>query len=540
MAVRIAIASGNWNNTATWTDGIIPSVGDDVYSNNNIITIDVNVNVKSINNNSYSVVSAVPVMTSNTTPSGIATSNSGTPFHAFDGIGAEWINYSVTPGVWVAYEFPSPIVIDRYFYLGYTTNNNWNFEGWDGTNWIVLHTVTGASSPNNYTSPNIGNTTAYIKYRFVLNDTGYRRIHHVGMYEAGTFGSASGGGRFIINDGLTVAAETFRYDNANNVYTALFVHTGTGGTTTLTGNVLVAVQQRQFLSISGTGTFNFVGTLYGNSNNALPTLASSHTGTINITGDIYWVGAGGNSSLTSFTGANATINITGNVYDQGTTSSGAYNHVVINVSNATALNIVGNISNQTTMNDWTYPPYTVLSNSEATRTTIIGTLLNYARGACFASGSLFNFLTGPFVSSEYAWLPYSTRGIFIIPTPATYFEFVDNSTNGDVPPSVPIVKTRLVSADTPADAPIPANVRAGVVYANSNFTGTMAIPLPSAVASSIPVDNTVGTAVLDPSSIWAVPLTSINTLNSIGRRVKNAATVETTGAQIQQTLNNNE
>jgi hypothetical protein len=54
------------------------------------------------------------------------------------------------------------------------------------------------------------------------------------------------------------------------------------------------------------------------------------------------------------------------------------------------------------------------------------------------------------------------------------------------------------------------------------------------------VDNTIGIAVLDPTAIWAVPLTSVNTLNSIGRRVKNAATVETTGAQIQTTLNNNE
>jgi len=53
----------------------------------------------------------------------------------------------------------------------------------------------------------------------------------------------------------------------------------------------------------------------------------------------------------------------------------------------------------------------------------------------------------------------------------------------------------------------------------------------------VPVDNTVGTAILDPNAIWSVPLTSINTLNSIGRRVKNAATVETTGAQIESILN---
>jgi hypothetical protein len=68
----------------------------------------------------------------------------------------------------------------------------------------------------------------------------------------------------------------------------------------------------------------------------------------------------------------------------------------------------------------------------------------------------------------------------------------------------------------------------------------MVVPAASNVANNVPVDNTLGTAVLDPNAIWAVPLTSINTLNSIGRRVKNAATVETTGAQLESLIRDNE
>jgi hypothetical protein len=68
----------------------------------------------------------------------------------------------------------------------------------------------------------------------------------------------------------------------------------------------------------------------------------------------------------------------------------------------------------------------------------------------------------------------------------------------------------------------------------------MIVPSRDNVAKGVLVDNTTGTAILDADSIWAVPLTSVNTLNSIGRRVKNAATVESTGTQIQQTLNDNE
>lgn len=530
MAVRIAIASGNWSNTATWSGGIVPAAGDNVYSNNNIITIDVNATVKSINNNSYSTPDAIPLMTSLTTPSGIASN-----LAAFDrNFNTDWISGNVSPGVFVSYEFPTEKIIDVYYFGGYSTQNNWAFEAWDGTDWVTLHTVTGASVAS-YTSPSIGNTTAYIKYRFILNDTGYRRIHSVGMYEAGTVGSASSGGRFIINDGLTVTAETFRYDNANNVYTALFVHTGTGGTTTLIGNALVAVAQRRFLSIEGTGTFNFVGTLYGNSVNQVNLVDSSHTGTINFTGDIYWVGGGSNAQICRFNGG--TVTITGNLYDQGTATSGSFTHNVVFSSASATLTIIGNVYNQTTMNDFVYPPETVLAGA----VTIIGSLINSSRsGRCLGSTSSLVFLTGPFESSSFGFLPYMVSRLFIIPTNNTYFEFRNNSTGGIIPPFATPGAVRLLSPDAAADAPIPSNVRKGIIYLEGNLTGTMAVPGPSSVTAGIEVDNTVGTAVLDPTAIWAVPLTSTNTLNSIGRRVRNAATVETTGAQIQQTLNNNE
>ena len=535
MAVKVAAASGNWSNSATWVGGVVPAAGDDVYSNNNIVTINVDVTVNSINNSSYSTPEAIPLMTSNTTPSGIASN-----FGAFDrNANTDWIAYSVSPGISVSYEFPTPKVIDQYYFAGYSNQNNWSFEAWDGSTWIVLHTITGASA-GSYTSPLIGNSTSYIKYRFVLNDSGYRRIHSVGMYEAGTIGTASVGGQFIINDGRTVTAQTFNYSNASSNYNALFVHTGTGGTTTLSGSTPTAFTQRVFLSLAGTGTFNFTGTLRGSANNETTLVSSSHTGTLNFTGDIYFVEAGSNAALCVFSGAGYNLTITGNIYNQSTATSASFSLQVLRCSGANSqMTIIGSLYNQTfNVNTW---DWFSLCLSTSIRTTIIGSLINEAiLGYCISSNTSFLFMTGPFASSQYACLPYSAIRAYIIPTVNTYFEFVNNSTNGAIPPSVPIVKTRLVSPDTAADAPIPANVRLGVSYLEGNLVGTMAIPLPSNVSSGIAVDNTVGTAVLDPTAIWAVPLTSINTLNSIGRRVKNAATVETTGAQIQTTLNNNE
>lgn len=49
MAIRYAVATGNWSSPATWDGGsTIPSSTDDVYSNNFTVTIDQNVTVNSL------------------------------------------------------------------------------------------------------------------------------------------------------------------------------------------------------------------------------------------------------------------------------------------------------------------------------------------------------------------------------------------------------------------------------------------------------------------------------------------------------------
>jgi hypothetical protein len=54
MAVRYAVATGNWSNTATWDGGTLPTSADDVYSNGFTVTIDQDVTVLTLRNTAQS------------------------------------------------------------------------------------------------------------------------------------------------------------------------------------------------------------------------------------------------------------------------------------------------------------------------------------------------------------------------------------------------------------------------------------------------------------------------------------------------------
>lgn len=54
MATILAANNGNWSASGTWTSGIIPTSGDSVYANGRSVTIDVNINVLEIRNDTFS------------------------------------------------------------------------------------------------------------------------------------------------------------------------------------------------------------------------------------------------------------------------------------------------------------------------------------------------------------------------------------------------------------------------------------------------------------------------------------------------------
>ena len=77
-----------------------------------------------------------------------------------------------------------------------------------------------------------------------------------------------------------------------------------------------------------------------------------------------------------------------------------------------------------------------------------------------------------------------------------------------------------------------SSVQAGVVYNVGNSVGTMAVPSASAVQFGVPVDNTIGTAALRPQDVWGYARLSATQVDSMGDRLRNAATTQSIGYQI--------
>lgn len=128
----------------------------------------------------------IPAMTSNSTPSGIASadsefSSSQAIWHAFDhsvsGYDYAWQSANTSLPHWIGYEFTSAKKITKYIITASVSGceraapKSWTFEGSnDGINWTVLDTRSdvanwGASEKRSYL---VNNNNGYKKYRIVI------------------------------------------------------------------------------------------------------------------------------------------------------------------------------------------------------------------------------------------------------------------------------------------------------------------------------------------------------------------------------------
>jgi len=148
----------------------------------------------------------IPDMTSNTAPSGIAFSNttwgpSYDAWKAFDrsypasnggAQSASHANFATNPWM-LGYEFPTNYVIVKYALMAPDWSpglpqmaKDWTFEGWNGSSWEVLHTVTNETNwsvfeKRTYTVPN---PKSYKKYQIrVTANNGYPGYVYITEFE---------------------------------------------------------------------------------------------------------------------------------------------------------------------------------------------------------------------------------------------------------------------------------------------------------------------------------------------------------------------
>jgi hypothetical protein len=517
MAIRFARQNGNWSDPLTWDGGLtIPEAGDDVYSNGFNITLDQNINVGCLNGGTTPVgvpLSPIPNMTNNTTPAGVgqafAVQNNATAWVVFKKPTPNFSTNTWTSGVTnsgqIGYQFNTPKNIQRYSW--YQTNNpsarprSWNFEGSnDGVNYVILHTVALYPTAATYFSPVISNPSSYLYYR--INVTAVQTsvavvIDYIDMTESTNLANGySVNGQFNSNVNRTITCTGFGIVRSTNNSVQVVNIGGSNTTTTITGNIV------QYI---GGSVLNGVITIAGGTN------------TVNITGDVYLdsLSTTGQGRLISSIISTNIINIVGNVYGYSTDPN---NMRVILHQNI--LNITGNVTNfggaNTTVNG------IIAGNTVTTVHNITGNIIGPTvnGGYCVVSGELN--LTGN-ITCTAGIFPLSVNRLRISPSANMSIRFQDtNNAN----------RFLYTSAQSTGQA-TKSDVRSGIIYGpNNDYTGTCAVPPPAAVSLGVPVDNTTGTAFLTAADMWNVPLASITTLNSIGKRLKDASTVQSTGAQL--------
>jgi hypothetical protein len=294
------------------------------------------------------------------------------------------------------------------------------------------------------------------------------------------------------------------------------------------GNVIYAVTAESVV--------NFVGTIDDRNNVTDADLSGAVLlnlgATVNITGDVYAGRRNGIriGTLSSGTATTlGTLNITGNVY-AGVTNTTGFACCGIYVSGASAgnkavVNVYGRVeANAGSLHHGLFAAATMTLPHEIFLQIVKAN--NYPLSATAGYGVIAS--TGCPVTltamefGEAGLVPLGGVGKWYFQETASNYVIARASESG------PIVSM----GDIPADYPAVNNVRDAVPFNFGSQIGTCKVPNPASVAVGVPVDHAVGTSALNPEDVWNVITAGLNTPNSIGERLKNAATVDTVGAQL--------
>jgi hypothetical protein len=342
----------------------------------------------------------------------------------------------------------------------------------------------------------------------------------VGEVRTDNANGATNGGVFNLQNDVTLTANVFTGTSAS--FLGAVVYSGTGGNSaSIVGNILGGTAGNAFgVGFNSTGTLNITGNVTGGSGAPSHGIRFTGSGIINITGNV--TGGSGAGSFGTNCGSTGTINITGNVTGGSVSAANGAD----NTSTGTT-NIVGVASASATA---------IGANNASTGTLTATRAVGNAFGIGAAGGTeLRAGVVSVNISSDtrVEELEYGANG----QAPTSGAVRIVSGTNNKclVTLTTSAVKTLADPSDGTGQAN-EADVRSGTSYALGNKTGTCAVPAAGSVALGVPVDNTTGTAVLTPAAVWDALTSGMTTAGSIGARLKNAATLDSTGQQLADAL----
>jgi hypothetical protein len=302
-------------------------------------------------------------------------------------------------------------------------------------------------------------------------------------------GAATGvtaGGQFLGTSGITIVCDTIA--NGVSGVATLLLNFGSGSIV-VTANTIIGGLQRA-IAVSGSVSLNLTvnGNVFGS-----PTSVSTSEGINFALG----------------TGCTATIN--GNCTAQASSA-------IITAMAGLNLTINGVVTSSTTV-----PAINNTTNSANLSVDITkATSPDNGVAAVSNTGKLSTYTVKEIEQGVFGVVPIS--GYVRLSTASG--AFYKGVTTGS--------STRILSdpADIAGQVPAQTDVRFGVTYQSGAKTGSAYIPAAASVGFGVPVDNTTGTAALTPASVWDTATSSLTTSGSIGERLKNASTVDTTGDQL--------
>ena len=142
-----------------------------------------------------SSVALIPIMSSNTSPSGVVTRSgvydaSYEAWQAFDATTATlWLSNMYTSSVWIDYEWGGGAskTVDSYE-IKYANGScceqrgpkNWTLQGWSGSTWVTVDTVTNQSGwySNPIRSYTVDAPGAHSKYRLLVTADNYNNASY--------------------------------------------------------------------------------------------------------------------------------------------------------------------------------------------------------------------------------------------------------------------------------------------------------------------------------------------------------------------------